>query len=152
MEWLNEHTSEDLALYAVEIELWQIDASKPALRFNVLSKPTEIARVATAIKSGGPITDTKKLQLEFWTLFRDQLLKRKEAEIGEPLQWNPYPEKQDKIIMLDCAADLDDHSQWDNYISWLVDYVDKFRKAFSPRIKALNLAHELEITLEPGVS
>jgi hypothetical protein len=38
---LNEHTSEDLALYAVEIELWQIDTSKPALRFNVLSQPTE---------------------------------------------------------------------------------------------------------------
>ena len=36
IEWLNEHTSEDLALYAVEIELWRIDTSKPALRFNVL--------------------------------------------------------------------------------------------------------------------
>ena len=205
IEWLNEHTSEDLALYAVEIELWQIDTSKPALRFNVLSKPTEIARVATAIKSGGPITDTKKLQLEFWTLFRDQLLKRKvmtsaqtpqprywfnislgrshihlsciantfagriglrvyisnkiadqalpqlgaqrkeiEAEIGEPLQWDPNPDKQDKIIMLDRVADLDDRSKWDEYVSWLVDHVDKFRKVFGPRVKALTLTHELE--------
>ena len=205
IEWLNEHTSEDLALYAVEIELWQIDASKPALRFNVLSKPTEIARIATAIKSAGAITDTKKLQLEFWTLFRDQLLKRKvipsaqtpqprywfnvalgrsrillsciantfdgrigvrvyisnkiadqalpqleaqrkeiEAEIGEPLQWNPNPENQDKIIMLDRAADLNDRSQWDDYVSWLVDRVDRLRKAFGPRVKALNLTHEVE--------
>ena len=205
VEWLNEHTSEDLALYAVEIELWQIDTSKPALRFNVLSKPTEIARVATAIKSGGPITDTKKLQLEFWTKFHDQLLKQKvlasaqtpqarywfnvslgrsnihlscianttegkigvrvyirnniadqalpqleaqrreiETEVGEPLQWNPNPDKQDKIIVLDRPADLDDRGQWDEYISWLVARVDKFKKAFGPRIKALKLTHEVE--------
>jgi hypothetical protein len=77
IEWLNEHTSEDLALYAVEIELWQIENSKPALRFNVLSRPTQIARDATAIKSAGPITERRKLQLEFWTKFREQLLKQK---------------------------------------------------------------------------
>lgn len=90
IEWLNEHTSEDLALYAVEIELWQIDTSKPALRFNVLSQPTEIAREATAIKSAGPITDTKKLQLEFWTRFRERLLERKvvtSAQTPHPQYW-----------------------------------------------------------------
>ncbi|MHC2464878.1 hypothetical protein [Bradyrhizobium embrapense] len=48
IEWLNEHTSVDLSMYAVEIELWQIDGSKPAVRFNVLSRPTEIARQANA--------------------------------------------------------------------------------------------------------
>ena len=205
IEWLNEHTSEDLALYAVEIELWQIDTSKPALRFNVLSQPTEIARGATAIKSAGPITETRKLQLEFWTQFREQLLKHKvvpsaqtprpqywfdislgranlhlsctantsdgrigvrvyignmiaalalpqleahrkeiEDEIGEPLKWNPCPEKKDKIIVLDHAADLDDRKQWDEYIAWLVERVDKFRKAFGPRVKALNLTQEVE--------
>ena len=172
----------------------------PALRFNVLSKPTEIARVGTAIKSGGPITETKKLQLEFWTLFRDQLLKRKvvtsaqtpqprywfnislgrshihlsciantfdgriglrvyisnkiadqalpqleaqrkeiEAEIGEALEWNPNPEKQDKIIMLDRAADLDDRSQWDECITWLVDHVDKFREGVRPAYQVAEL-------------
>src|SRR5262249_12899682 len=168
IEWLNEHTSEDLGLYAVEIELWKIDTSKPALRFNVLSQPTEIARDAMVIKTAGPITDTKKLQLEFWTRFRAQLLERRgvtsaqtprprywfnislgrshihlscianvsdgrigvrvyirnkiaglalhqleakrteiEAEIGEPLKWNPYPDKQDKIIVLDRTTNLE---------------------------------------------
>jgi Domain of unknown function (DUF4268) len=67
-----------------------------------------------------------------------------ETEIGEPLQWNPNPDKQDKIIVLDRSADLDDHSQWDKYVSWLVARVDKFRKAFGPRVKALNLTHEVE--------
>jgi Domain of unknown function (DUF4268) len=203
MEWLNEHTSEDLALYAVEIELLQIDASKPALRFNVLSQPTELTRQATAIKSAGPITDTKKLQLEFWTMFRNRLLEQKvvssaqtpharywfnislgrsnfqlsciantsegrigvraylrnqiadvalpqleamrtdiEAEIGAPLKWNPNPNKLDKVIVLDRLANLDDHSKWNEYVSWLVEYVDKFKKAFGQRVKDLNLGPE----------
>ena len=56
----NEHTSEDLALYAVEIELWQIDTSKPALRFNVLSQPTE-----NGIDAEGVEPDARKYKCEF---------------------------------------------------------------------------------------
>ena len=69
MEWLNERVSDELSLYAVEIELWQIDQSRPGLQFNVLSEPTEISKQATAVKVAGPITDAKKLQSEFWTAF-----------------------------------------------------------------------------------
>jgi hypothetical protein len=65
-----------------------------------------------------------------------------EAEIGEPLKWNPYPDKQDKIIVLDRSADLDDRNRWDEYISWLVERVDKFKKAFAPRVKSLDLTQD----------
>jgi hypothetical protein len=63
-----------------------------------------------------------------------------EKEIGEPLQWNPNPENRDKIIMLDRFADLNDRSKWPEYISWLVDRVAKFKRAFEPRIKKLDFA------------
>ena len=53
IDWLNEHTVEDLSLYAVQVELWQIDSSRPALRFSLISQPNEIARQGVAIKSGG---------------------------------------------------------------------------------------------------
>jgi hypothetical protein len=59
-EWLNDHASEDLSLYTVERVLWQIDQPKPAVQFNVLSRPSEIVRKATALKSAGPITDARK--------------------------------------------------------------------------------------------
>ena len=42
------------------------------------------------MKSGGPITDAKKLQLEFWTLFREELLKKKivaSAQSPRPQYW-----------------------------------------------------------------
>jgi Domain of unknown function (DUF4268) len=204
IEWLNDHTIDDLSLYAVELVLWQIDQSKPAVQFNVLSQPSEVVRKATAVKSAGPITEAKKLQLEFWTAFREALLERKivssaqtprpqywynvplsssyvhlsnvantsagrigvrvyirnkvadvalpqleaeratiEKEIGEPLQWNPNPDNMDKIIMLDRPADLDDRSKWPEYISWLVERDARFKKAFEPRIKKLDLSQSL---------
>jgi hypothetical protein len=77
IEWLNDHTIEDLSLYAVEIELWQIDSSKPAVQFNVLSQPSEIVKRAVAIKTQGPLSESRKLQLAFWTGFRELLLKKK---------------------------------------------------------------------------
>ena len=46
--------------------------------------------------------------------------------------------------MLDRAANLDNRGQWHDYVSWLVDRVDKIRKAFGPHAKALNLTHEVE--------
>jgi hypothetical protein len=63
-----------------------------------------------------------------------------EKEIGEPLQWNPNPENRDKIILLDRPADLNDRNKWPEYVSWLVERVAKFKKAFEPRIKKLDLA------------
>ncbi len=62
-----------------------------------------------------------------------------ESEIGAELIWNPNPNKLDKVILLDREADLDDRSKWDEYISWLVDKVGKFKKAFGPRVLKLNL-------------
>jgi hypothetical protein len=190
---------------AAEIELWQIDQSKPALRFNVLSQPTEISKQAVAIKSAGNVSEARKLQLEFWTSFREKLLEQKtvvsaqtprpqywfdvplgragihlsniantsdgrigvrvyisnkiadvalpkleeerkqiEAEIGEPLQWNPSPDNLDKIILLARDADLYDRDKWPEYVEWLVDKVGKFKNAFGPRVKQLNLSQPIE--------
>lgn len=90
IEWLDDRTSEDLGLYAVELELWQIDNSKPAVQFNVLSQPSEIIKQATAVKSSGPLSDSRKIQLEFWTRYREELLSKKvvtSAQAARPQYW-----------------------------------------------------------------
>ena len=64
VEWLNEHTTEELSLYAVELELWQIDQYEPSIALQCTKRTERIfARRASAVKSAGPITDTQKLQL-----------------------------------------------------------------------------------------
>ena len=192
MEWLNDHTSGDLGLYAVEVELWKIDASKPAVRFNVVSRPPEITPPPP------DLSPKRRLQLEFWRAVREKLLEKKivpsaqsprpqywfdvalgktyvylsnianttdnkigvrvyihkkiaeealpaleaergaiEAEIGQPLEWNPNPDNDDKVIILTRDADLWDKSKWPEYVDWMCEQIAAFRKAFVPRVKKL---------------
>lgn len=196
LDWLNDHTDEDLEFFGVCIEVWRIGQSPPAPRFNVVSRPS-------SFKPDGPpepLTETGKLQLEFWSALRDELKEvnaapslqtprprsrytialgrsriklvciantsgnrigvrlylkhqvaeaalsqlepQKEAihqEMGMDLVWNPYPDKQEKIVLVDRPADLTKREEWPEYLDWMVNTVTAFRKAFRNRVKALDL-------------
>ncbi|WP_077701962.1 DUF4268 domain-containing protein [Virgibacillus dokdonensis] len=73
LDWLNDHISNNISFYGVSLELWSIDDSKPAVRFNVVSQPTEIVKQTAISKSTESLTPAKKLQLEFWSNFREKL-------------------------------------------------------------------------------
>jgi hypothetical protein len=203
LEWLNDRTTEALSIFAVQMEVLQIDESKPAIRFNVISRPSELVRGGNAAKSASNLTDAQTLQFEFWTLFQKSLLEKKvlpsaqtpraqywfdvalgrsninlsnivdtyasrigvrvyikhfiadaalaqlgaqrdaiEREIGAKLQWNPSPEKRDKIIALSRSVDLNDRNKWPEYVDWMVEMTAKFRTSFMPRIRAMKLDTE----------
>jgi len=51
LDWLNEHTDDKINFFGINIELWQIDNSALAPKFNIVSQPnewTKALRVATA--------------------------------------------------------------------------------------------------------
>ena len=196
LDWLNDHTTEDVSFYAVALELWQIDESKPAVRFNVVSRPT-----VTPIVIDTTLSDTRKQQLEFWTAVRNELLAKHvlaltqapkprywfnvaigranmhienianinndrigvrlfirnkaaelvlahlrsqreqiEQELGESLDWNPFPNKRDKVIGVYREADLDKQEKWAEYVAWMVNRIQRFREVFGPRVKDLDLS------------
>jgi hypothetical protein len=72
LDWLNDNSSDDLSFYGVQIELWAIDQSRPAVRFNVVSRPTHLVP-RSVIEAAGELSDTKRLQLDWWTAFRQAL-------------------------------------------------------------------------------
>ncbi|MDR0755069.1 MAG: DUF4268 domain-containing protein [Prevotellaceae bacterium] len=72
LDWLNDHTTDEISFYGVQLELWQIEDSMPALRFNVISKPNQAVRQAAKIKAE-ELSERKKLQLDFWTKFAVKL-------------------------------------------------------------------------------
>lgn len=76
LDWLNDNTTDELSFYGVQVELWSIDNSLPAVRFNTVSGPAEIVRQATASKSG-ELSDARRLQLAWWTAFREALVASK---------------------------------------------------------------------------
>jgi hypothetical protein len=72
LDWLNGNSIEDFSFFGVQVELWAIDESKPAVRFNVVSRPAEL-RPGVVI-ANTELTPTTRLQLEWWTAFREALI------------------------------------------------------------------------------
>lgn len=70
INWLNEHTDENLSFFLIKIELWQIESSNPAPKFEIMVSPNEWAKVIKTSPSNGELTDTKLQQLEFWNNFK----------------------------------------------------------------------------------
>ncbi len=66
VDWLNEHTDDEINFFLVAIELWQIGDSPPAPKFTVLSRPNEWTKSIRTRAQDGDLTDTKTKQLEFW--------------------------------------------------------------------------------------
>jgi hypothetical protein len=90
LDWLNDHTSDEIAFYGVILELWQIDNSQPAVKFNVASTPNAIVRQAAQRKEQGELSETRKRQLDFWTSFRDKLAdtgKIRSIQTARPQYW-----------------------------------------------------------------
>ena len=72
MDWLNERTDQKIRLFGLEIELWHIGESPLAPKFNIVSKPNDWSRaVQQEAAKSGELTDTKQLQVRFWTAFRE---------------------------------------------------------------------------------
>lgn len=76
VDWLNEHTDEDIEFYLVQIELWQIENSPYAPKFEIVSKPNDWTKAVRSSTDTKELTDTKVKQLEFWTQFKEYAKKR----------------------------------------------------------------------------
>jgi hypothetical protein len=77
IEWLNDRTTDDLSLYAVKLEVFRIDESRPAVRFNVVGEPSEIVKAASAAKAAAADSETQQLRLEFWKAVQKRLLEKR---------------------------------------------------------------------------
>lgn len=72
LDWLNEKTDDSVLFFGLEIELWRINDSPPAPKFNIVCKPNDwtasVAQTARSIESG-VLTPMKELQLAYWQQF-----------------------------------------------------------------------------------
>ena len=77
IDWLNENTGENVAFFAVKLELWQIDNSAPAPKFQIISSPNEWAKAIKQSGNKNEFTDTKLKQFEFWTKLKTYAQEKK---------------------------------------------------------------------------
>lgn len=68
IEWLNNHTDEQIGFFLCEIKLYQIGNSDPAVKFEIIEKPNEWAK---EIKKNDSNTATEIQRVEYWTEFKN---------------------------------------------------------------------------------
>lgn len=90
IEWLNEHTDENINFFLIKIELWQIEGSNPAPKFEMMVSPNEWAKAIKTNSSSGKPSETKIKQLEFWKKLQDyinQKDKKIRLQTPRPQHW-----------------------------------------------------------------
>ena len=71
IDWLNEHTDEKINIFAIKMELWRIENSPYAPKFQIIAQPNDWAKAIRTGINQPNLTDTKLMQLEFWTQFKE---------------------------------------------------------------------------------
>lgn len=66
IEWLNNHTDDKCAFFLIEIELWRIGKSEPAVKFNIVERLNDWAK---SMKKSSSLTQSGALKLNFWQQF-----------------------------------------------------------------------------------
>lgn len=96
LDWLNEITDGRFNFFGLEVELWRIGDSPLAPKFNIASKPNDwtntIGRATSQIQSEG-LTETKQLQLEYWTAFREYVSEHSKvikSQKPSPQHWTSF--------------------------------------------------------------
>ena len=74
-DWLNDNTNEDLSFWAIQLELWEVSVDSASMRFNVVCTPS--SNVKTIKSKSSSESETTKIQLDFWTKFREKLFATK---------------------------------------------------------------------------
>ncbi|WP_418168033.1 DUF4268 domain-containing protein [Alistipes putredinis] len=69
IEWLNQHTDDKFEFFLIEIELWKINDSEPAPKFNIVERPNTWAK---AMKKTAALSETENLKLAFWEKFNNE--------------------------------------------------------------------------------
>lgn len=81
IDWLNSITDDNFNFFGIEIELYRIGDSCPAPKFTVVSKPNGWSKSVRTQVNNGPLSDTKQLQLEYWTAFKEYIDQQKECPL-----------------------------------------------------------------------
>lgn len=70
IEYLNNNTIDGIGFFLIEIQLWSIDGSAPAVKFNVVEQPNDWTKAAkqTATTGGG---EAVQIKYSYWSDFND---------------------------------------------------------------------------------
>ena len=90
VEWLNDNSFDRINIFLVKVELWQIDNSSIAPKFQIVREPNNWAKVLKQ-QSKENISDMELKQMEFWQGFVDYAKSKDKTYISQrPSIYNWY--------------------------------------------------------------
>ena len=72
VDWLNEHTDEEINIFLCRIELWKIGNSEIAPKFQIVSNPNNWTKTIKK-RGASDSADINMLQYEYWTRLNDEI-------------------------------------------------------------------------------
>ena len=81
IEWLNRKIKSQTLFFMIEVELWQIDNSKPAVKFNVVASPDDWPNCS--LPNAG-LSEIRLQQRQFWEDFTNSLEEEVEKRLSIP--------------------------------------------------------------------
>lgn len=74
INWLNENTNENRNFFLVKIELWQIEDSLLAPKFQILCRPNEWGKTIRNKRTAAEFSNAQMVHYNIWSDFRDYAL------------------------------------------------------------------------------
>ncbi len=94
LDLLNHRTGEESEFFGVEVQLWKIAESPPAVNFNLVSTPNEWRKqTVNSPRAGGPVSEKGGKYREFFQGLIDSLREQHQftnAKKGQPLNWYSF--------------------------------------------------------------
>jgi len=100
LEWLNRRTDTDTHFFAVEVEVFRVDTSRPAVRFKTVVYPNEWQRAARASAERQPSPRAEAYRHYFQILIDDLREKHgfTRARAGQPQNWYVFPSGTQGVV------------------------------------------------------
>lgn len=93
LDLLNHRTGEDSEFFGVEVELWKIDGSRPAVNFNLVSTPNQWRKQNSGPRPPAPVSEKMHKYRAFFQGLIDTLREQHQftnARKGQPQNWYSF--------------------------------------------------------------
>ena len=94
LDLLNHRTGEESEFFGVEVQLWKIADSPPAVNFNLVSTPNEWRKqTVSSPRVGGPVSERREKYRDFFQGLIDTLREQHQftnAKKGQPQNWYSF--------------------------------------------------------------
>jgi len=90
IEWLNEHTDQEIGFFLVQMKVYQIGNSPYAPKFHIVVQPNDWAKTVKRSFGSTGSSQTKLLQYEYWASFNEYAQNKTGFRLKKPRAQNYY--------------------------------------------------------------